>query len=41
MDRELRRKKVAETDVGRKLKDQIDVLKELLQCYRDGTITER
>ena len=41
VDRELRRKKVAETDVGRKLKDQIFVLKELLACYRDGTIAER
>lgn len=41
VDRELERKKVAETDVGRKLKDQIDVLKELLECYRDGTIAER
>ncbi len=41
VDRELERKKVAETDTGRKLKDQIDVLKELLECYRDGTIAER
>ncbi len=41
VDRELKRKKVEETDVGRKLKEQIEVLKELLRGYRDGTIAER
>lgn len=41
VDRELERKKVAETDVGRKLKEQITVLKELLEGYRNGTISER
>jgi len=41
VDRELERKKVAETDVGRKLSEQIKVLKELLQAYREGRIAER
>lgn len=41
VDRELQRKKVAETDVGCKLIEQVEVLKELLACYRDGTIAER
>jgi len=41
VDRELERKKVEETDVGRKLTEQIDVLKELLAAYRQGTIAER
>ncbi len=41
VDRELERKKVAETDVGRKLSEQIKVLKELLAAYRAGRIAER
>ena len=41
VDRELKRKKVEETDVGRKLIEQIKVLKELLSGYRQGTISER
>lgn len=41
VDRELERKKVEETDVGRKLTEQIKVLKELLNAYREGTISER
>jgi len=41
VDRELERKKVEETDVGRKLTGQIEVLKELLHAYRDGSIAER
>lgn len=41
VDRELERKKVEETDVGRKLIEQIKVLKELLNGYRQGTISER
>lgn len=41
VDRELERRKIEETDVGRKLIEQIGVLKELLQGYRDGTIPER
>jgi fructose-1,6-bisphosphatase-3 len=41
VDRELERKKVEETDVGRKLTEQIKVLKELLKGYREGTISER
>lgn len=41
VDRELERRKIEETDVGRKLTEQISVLKELLQGYRDGTIMER
>lgn len=41
VDRELERKKVAETDIGLKLEEQVEVLKELLECYRDGTIAER
>ena len=41
VDRELERKKVAETDVGRKLSEQIKVLKELLHAYRAGRIAER
>ena len=41
VDRELERKKVAETDIGQKLSEQIAVLKELLELYREGIISER
>ena len=41
VDRELERRKIEETDVGRKLIEQISVLKELLKEYRDGSIPER
>ena len=41
VDRELERRKIEETDVGRKLIEQIGVLKELLKEYRDGSIPER
>lgn len=41
VDRELERRKIEETDVGRKLMEQISVLKELLHAYREGTISER
>lgn len=41
VDKELERKKVLETDIGKKLCQQIDVLKELLEAYRTGIIAER
>lgn len=41
VDRELERRKIEETDVGCKIIEQVDVLKELLEGYRDGTIPER
>lgn len=41
VDRELERRKIEETDVGRRLSEQISVLKELLNGYRDGSIAER
>ena len=41
VDRELERRKIEETDVGSRIIEQVDVLKELLQGYRDGTIMER
>lgn len=41
VDRELERRKIEETDVGRRLIEQIYVLKELLNAYRTGVITER
>lgn len=41
VDRELERRKIEETDVGRKLIEQINVLKELLNAYRTGAIIER
>lgn len=32
------RKSVADTDIGRKLKQDVEALKLLLQAYKDGTI---
>ncbi len=36
----LRRKLVADTDVGREIREQIYYLEELLEAYRDGTLME-
>lgn len=35
-----RRKLVADTDTGREIKESIEILEELLEAYRDGTIVE-
>ncbi len=35
-----RRKLVADTDIGRELKESIYYLEELLEAYQDGTIIE-
>ncbi len=35
------RKRVADTDIGEKLKEEIFDLKELLKAYKDGTLKER
>ena len=35
------RKLVADTDIGRKLQSEIDDLKELIECYKEGIITEK
>jgi len=37
---ETERKRVADTDVGRELQNQVDDLKMLLEAYRDGTFKE-
>ena len=36
----LRRKLVADTDVGEEIRERIYYLEELLEAYRDGTIME-
>ena len=41
IDRELDRKKVRETDVGKGLTKQVSDLKELLEAYRNGDIIEK
>lgn len=41
IDQELDWQKVVSTDVGRKLKKQSDSLRQLLEAYRNGKITER
>ena len=35
-----RRKLVADTDIGRTIRENIYYLEELLEAYRDGTIME-
>lgn len=40
VDKELERKKVKETDIGKKLQDQVTDLKALLDAYRNGDIPE-
>lgn len=41
VQRTLKRKNVADTDVGKSLKEDIEDLKMLLQAYREGVIEER
>ena len=41
VDRQLRRRKVKETDIGVELMEQITDLHQLLQAYRSGTVTEK
>jgi len=41
VDRELERKKVEDTDIGKKLCAQIDDLKALLAAYREGDLSEK
>lgn len=41
IDRQLEWQKVATTDIGRKLKKQSDSLRQLLEAYRNGSITEK
>lgn len=41
VDRELDRKKVRETDIGRRLTKQVTDLKELLEAYQNGEILEQ
>ena len=37
----VKRKTVADTDTGRKLKEQIEELEELLEAYRSGILVEK
>lgn len=41
IDRELEWQKVATTDIGRKLKKQSDSLRQLVEAYRNGKLTEK
>lgn len=41
IDRELEWQKVATTDIGKKLKKQSDSLRQLLEAYRNGSVTEK
>ncbi|WP_028274100.1 fructose-bisphosphatase class III [Atopococcus tabaci] len=41
VDLELERKKVADTDTGKKLCEQIEDLKDLLRAYREGELKEK
>ena len=40
-DTNKQRIKVKDTDIGKELQQQITVLKQLLQCYRQGYIKEK
>ena len=37
----IKRKRVADTDIGKKLQEEIDDLKQLLVAYREGILKEQ